>query len=129
MDDKEKLYDEHVSPLMQQLVAVCQEHGIPMFAKFQFQDEAFCTTALLKDGHHLLTHLQVLGQCAAGDGVNIDKYLNWVARKARVEGHSSTYLLLAGVPLMPTELPDPAPEAAPAPGPPVAPNFPAALPS
>lgn len=108
MEDKEHLYDEHISPIMKQLVAACQEHGIPMFAKFQFQNEAFCTTVLRQDGHELLAHLQVLGQCARGGGVNIDKYLNWVAKKARTEGHGSTYLMLAGVPVLPTEAPEPA---------------------
>lgn len=109
MEDKEHIYDEHISPIMKQLVAICQAHGIPMFAKFQFHDAAFCTTVLHDGAHPLLHHLQALGQCASGGGVNIDKYLNWVAKKARTEGHGSTYLLLAGVPVLPTEAPDPSP--------------------
>lgn len=109
MDDKEKIYDEHISPIMKQLVAACQKHDIPMYATVQFQADAFCVTALRDKGHHLLAHLQVLGQCAAGAGVNIDKYLNWVAKKARTEGHGSPYLLLAGVPVLPTEAPGLAP--------------------
>lgn len=107
--DKEQIYDEHISPIMKQLIAACQEHGIPMYATCQFQDDAFCVTALHDEGHILLTHLQALGQCAAGDGVNLDKYLNWVAKKARTEGHGSSYLLMAGVPCQPAKVTEPAP--------------------
>jgi hypothetical protein len=111
MDDKEHLYDTKVSPLVRQLLAVCEEHGIPMFATFQFSDTGFCTSAREEQGHPLIRHMRALSQCARGNGVDVDRYMNWVAKAARVEGHGSIYLLKAGVPLQPA-----APEEAPPPG-------------
>lgn len=32
--NKEQVYDEKISPLMQQIIAICQEHGIAMLADF-----------------------------------------------------------------------------------------------
>jgi hypothetical protein len=97
-------------------VEACQTHGIPMYATVQFKAEAFCITFLREGGHPLLEHHQVLGQCASGGGVNVDKYMNWVAKKARVEGHGSIYLQLAGVPSSPPEKPVSAGDASAGPG-------------
>lgn len=33
----EQIYDEQVNPLMQQIIAICKEHGIPMMASFQLE--------------------------------------------------------------------------------------------
>lgn len=52
--DKEKIYDEKISPLMAQIIAACKEHGIPMLATFcyrsgDFEEDgtiSFCTTSL-----------------------------------------------------------------------------------
>lgn len=32
--NKEQVYDNQISPLMQQIIAICQEHGIAMLADF-----------------------------------------------------------------------------------------------
>lgn len=102
MDDKERIYDEQISPLVQQLIRVCQENGIPMFASFQYSDEGFCTSAL-SSGHIVIDHYRALAQCAEKGGVNIDKYMFWVAKKVREEGrgHSSIFLSQAGIPAEP----------------------------
>lgn len=49
--DKEAVYDEHISPLMTQIIALCKEHRIPMVMQFQIADTEengplFCTTTL-----------------------------------------------------------------------------------
>lgn len=52
---REKVYDEQISPLMTKIIAICQEHKIPMVASFELDrteghaenDPLFCTTALL----------------------------------------------------------------------------------
>jgi hypothetical protein len=49
--DLELVYDEQISPLMTQIIAICKEHRMPMLASFQYQrdednGEAFCTTSL-----------------------------------------------------------------------------------
>jgi hypothetical protein len=49
MIDKEAIYDEHISPLMEKIIALVVEHDIPFGATFQLTDgeEAmFCTTTL-----------------------------------------------------------------------------------
>ena len=100
MEDKERIYDEHISPLMTQLLEICQREGIPMFASFQYSDEGFCTSAL-STGHCVFDHYRVLAQCAEHGGVNVDKYMNWVSKDARKKGHSSMYLKMAGIPEVP----------------------------
>lgn len=105
MEDKEAIYDEQIAPLMTQLLEVCQREGIPMFATFQYSDAGFCTSAM-STGHCVFDHYRALAQCAETRGVNVDKYMNWVAKGARENGHSSMCLKLAGVPLTPDEPPN-----------------------
>ena len=100
MEDKEAIYDEQIAPLMTQLLEVCQREGIPMFASFQYRAEGFCTSAQ-STGHCVFDHYRALAQCAEHGGVNVDKYMNWVAKDARKNGHGSIYLKLAGVPEVP----------------------------
>lgn len=49
--DKEAIYDEQISPLMTQIIAICKEHNIPMVAQFQYADleehgPAYVTTTM-----------------------------------------------------------------------------------
>lgn len=45
--DKERVYDEKIHPLMAQIIAICEEHAIPIAATFQFSSEGHrCTTSL-----------------------------------------------------------------------------------
>ncbi len=53
--DEERVYDEKISPLMVQIIAICKEHRIPMAASFQYANHeengpAFCTTTLPIEG-------------------------------------------------------------------------------
>lgn len=51
---KEAVYDERISPLMEQIIALCKEHKINMVADFSLgydpegDQTLFCTTALPK---------------------------------------------------------------------------------
>ncbi|MBZ5795945.1 hypothetical protein K8353_38090 [Burkholderia contaminans] len=51
---KEQIYDEQISPLMTQIIAICKEHGIPIVASFftpgNDDPELAVTTALLGNG-------------------------------------------------------------------------------
>lgn len=56
--DHEAVYDEQIAPLMTQIIAICKEHKIPMFASFLYSrlddDEGtnnFCTTLVNEDPH------------------------------------------------------------------------------
>lgn len=52
---RELAYDEHISPLMTQIIALCREHSIPMLASFELDYEEehggalHCTTFLVND--------------------------------------------------------------------------------
>jgi len=53
--DLESIYDEKISPLMVQIIAISREHKIPMFASFAYSNDdenghGFCTTHLHYDG-------------------------------------------------------------------------------
>lgn len=48
--NKEAVYDAEINPLMAQIIAICQEHGIAMLASFAIptpeSDSLRCTSAL-----------------------------------------------------------------------------------
>lgn len=52
MYDKESVYDEKIAPLMTEIIKICNEHDIKMFADFYLKepdddnDELHCTTSL-----------------------------------------------------------------------------------
>lgn len=48
---KEEAYDELISPLMSQIIAICKEHKIPCLANFSLDAESGlqCTTTLLDE--------------------------------------------------------------------------------
>ncbi|WP_421412621.1 hypothetical protein ACOMDM_13650 [Serratia plymuthica] len=49
--DLENVYDEQISPLMQQIIAICQENNMPMIASFAFENceerKLGCCTTIL----------------------------------------------------------------------------------
>jgi hypothetical protein len=63
---KEAVYDERISPLMAQIIALCKEHSINMAAQFSLGvDEAneqtlFCTTCLPVDESDEKGHERVM---------------------------------------------------------------------
>lgn len=48
---KEDVYDEHINPLMAQIIAICHEHGIAAVCSFHIpndeDDELMCSTMLI----------------------------------------------------------------------------------
>ena len=67
----EKIYDNEISPLMQEIIRICNEHGIPMIASFNYdytEDNGIgrCTTLInnikgkeddvLQKANHVLRH-------------------------------------------------------------------------
>jgi len=49
---KEKIYDEQINPLMAQIIKICKDNDIAMFANFRLgfdesiEEDLLCTTAL-----------------------------------------------------------------------------------
>lgn len=101
MDNLEAVYDQEIAPLMSQILTLCQARGIPMFASFQISNDGFCTSAIAHNAHPVFRHYQALAQSIQEGGVNLDKYVFWVAREARGHAHSSMVLKQMGVPVLP----------------------------
>lgn len=54
----ESVYDEKISPLMQQIIAICKEHNMPMVASFAYENSeekgrGCCTTTLTFEGRRI----------------------------------------------------------------------------
>lgn len=54
----ESVYDEKISPLMQQIIDICKEHNMPMVASFAYENSeengiGCCTTSLIFEGRHI----------------------------------------------------------------------------
>jgi hypothetical protein len=62
---KENIYDEQISPLMQQIIAISREHKIALFFSARLEDEdgdqLYCTTHLPGDDD---VHHDKFNQCA-----------------------------------------------------------------
>lgn len=59
----EEIHDSQIAPLMNQIIAICKEHGIPMVADFQLstgEDPLYCATVVLGEGRsEYMNKLQV----------------------------------------------------------------------
>lgn len=97
MKNKEKIYDEKIAPLMKQIIQICKEEKIPMFADFQYSNEDFCTTTLAHniDGEHIVIKTyNAMSQCKGEEnGINVDKFLIWLMQ---FKNTSSMYMQLLG---------------------------------
>ena len=74
---KEQVYDEHLFPLMKQVIRVCQEHRIAMLATFALPSDddpdLRCTTALLTDEYDPPKDLLRACYSVAKDAIRIDE--------------------------------------------------------
>lgn len=67
MGTREDIYDTEVSPLMKQVLTICEHAGIPLVASFRIDDGAegeeplFCTSILPDDTSE---HMQALARAA-----------------------------------------------------------------
>lgn len=56
-ENKEQIYDSEISPLMAQIIAICQKHKISMFATYdipnQDDEELCCSTCTADDSGKL----------------------------------------------------------------------------
>lgn len=94
MNDREKIYDEQISPLMQQIIKICQDNDIPVFAEFQFGPCDFVKTNVSQNGHWLFKWLDACTQCAQEDGMNADKFIMWLMKSDKVNASSACLHLL-----------------------------------
>jgi hypothetical protein len=104
MENHETIYDEKIHPLMDQIISICKEHEIPMFAEFQYSEDGFCESMNAGtniESHILFSYLDALTKCISDKGINIDSFMFAVMRHARECGHSSIILQRLGVDIKP----------------------------
>jgi len=98
--NREKIYDNEISPIVQQLIEKCKEHKMPLFVECEYNSGDFCKTGLNPkewNPHPGFTTLDVITQCFQRDGVNIDKYFMWLLKQVKeAGGHGSIYLSMLG---------------------------------
>ena len=66
MNPLEEAYDNHISPLMAMIIALCKEHKINMVASFQLDheegydedDPLMCSTVLMHEGEYVCSKLK-----------------------------------------------------------------------
>ena len=62
-EDKEKVYDEEIHPLMAQIIAICKRENIPMVASFEYGPGDLCSTILApKDACETIQKLATIVQ-------------------------------------------------------------------
>lgn len=44
LKDNEAVYDEQISPLMEQIIQICKDNDLPMTLCFEFAPEAYCAS-------------------------------------------------------------------------------------
>jgi hypothetical protein len=98
--NREKIYDEQISPLIQQVIEICKEHKMPLFIECEFNEGDFTKTCLRPqewNPHGGFLTLDVIAQCFQDRGVNIDKYLFWVIDQIKeAGGHGSMFMSQLG---------------------------------
>lgn len=80
MENKEKIYDEKISPLIKQIISICKENKIPMFCEFQFSEDDFCRSCISSPINAIFNIFFAMSQCKEGKNINIDKFLIWMLR-------------------------------------------------
>jgi hypothetical protein len=97
MENLEKVYDEQISPLVLQIIEICQKNTMPFFLDFQYADNSTCKSSSPPKDNILIKYLEAIHQCVSDDGFNVDKFMFWVMKAARTTGHSSLILSQLGV--------------------------------
>lgn len=93
MKTKDEIYNKKIHPLMAQIVQICRDNEIPVFATFECTDDkSFYSTSIYDHNHPVFGYYEALRQCLMENAVNMDKFLFWLMEKARKEGHSSILL-------------------------------------
>src|SRR5450432_4241349 len=103
--NKEQIYDEQISPLMTQIIKICQDHEIDFIANFELgpvdegrdpEEQATSCHTFLNFNNHLRIIFMDYARQANENG---DALIIGLVKHARLYGnHSSAYLEILGVP-------------------------------
>lgn len=78
--DKEKIYDEQVSPLIERAGKICIDNNMPFFYETKFSDTGYCTSYNISDDLFMLV-CSALSQSKTEQTINIDNFLMWFIKK------------------------------------------------
>ena len=79
--EKEKIYDEQISPLMTEIIKICKENKIAFFANYRlgFDEEAgedlLCTTSIPNDNEEEIKVLNKLWKVARNNWDVVPNYM------------------------------------------------------
>lgn len=94
---KELVYDREIAPLMTQIIATCQEHGIDIHATFDLGKDLLCTTHIASNQSPMFRMLWYTDRTMG----NFDLFMSAMRKDAAKYGHSSIELSLMGIPESP----------------------------
>jgi len=81
--DKEDIYDNEISPLMGEIIAICKENNIPMVASFAYENceenGVGCCTTTINDV----------------DGIKVDNFVNAVNEIRKPSGGFVTSVMIS----------------------------------
>lgn len=102
--DKEDVYDSQISPLVKQIIEICQAHDMPLVVNVQFAEFSHCTTHITSERANPVYRLMAsLAHCHQSNGWNVDKFMFPIMKKARETGHGSIVLSQLGIPIVPDQ--------------------------
>lgn len=97
----EDFYDAEIAPKLAGIAKLCEEHGMSLVAKVEFEPGKHGTTVERREG---ASYPMLLAEWAAMCNGNVD-LLTWkIMAHAREHGHSSAQLSVMGVPPQPRSL-------------------------
>lgn len=99
MTEREKFYDREVAPALLALAKKCEDNGLSIVAKVEWEPGETGTTATIRDGAGFGLHLT---HWAATANSNVDSLIMACMRHGREHGHQSACLTVLGVSAMPS---------------------------
>lgn len=97
-EQREAFYDEEIAPMLDFLGAKCRANGLSFFAMAEWNPGDTGRTVSLLEGHGPTI---AMANLAATNGHNADNMIGKLVHLGQKHGHSSMYLRILGVPMIP----------------------------
>jgi hypothetical protein len=90
-EEKERFYDEHVAPVLLDLMHKCAERDMPFIALVEWEPMNFGRTTHMMEGASVAMKITDLASRAAG---NVDSLFIAIEKYGKKYGHNSIYLTM-----------------------------------
>jgi len=90
----EVVYDAQIAPVLMDVAALCERHGIPFLALVEYEPKKLSRTEFLGENPCLE---MMLARWAARSRGNVDSLIIQIMKYAREHGHSSVCLKTLGL--------------------------------